>query len=416
MAAAAVIAAGSLAFASPAHAAPACTTTGSTVSCEFSYLGAPETWTVPAGVVEIDVDLYGAEGGNVAGILPGGRGGRATATLAVTPGQTVTVAVGGEGGSVLGCGQQTVPGAGGFNGGGTGGDDALGTGCEAPGGGGASDIRFGGTGLADRVLVAGGGGGSANGLGVSGGAGGGLVGEPGSAADSPYLGGAGGTQVGGGSGLLGDGGSGQGNPNSGGGGGGGGYYGGAGGTNVAQAGGGGGSGYGPTGTVFETGVRSGNGSAVISYALPATATTVSAFPNPVTVGTPVDLSALVTSPAAGVDLSGTVDFLVGGVSVGVANVITGSGSAVLAGVLLPEGTHTITAVYSGGAGAAGSTTVAPVTLVVNAVPVVPPVPPTPPNRELAPTGLSGGVVGYLAASGGLLAVGGLLLLRRSMLR
>jgi hypothetical protein len=51
-----------------------------------------------------------------------------------------------------------------------------------------------------------------------------------------------------------------------GGGGGGGLYGGGGGGN--GAGGGGGSGFGPPGTVFETGVHAGNGRVVLTYTQP----------------------------------------------------------------------------------------------------------------------------------------------------
>jgi hypothetical protein len=106
----------------------------------FNFTGAAQTWTVPAGLTEATFDLYGAQGGGIPGdplFLPG-LGGRATATIAVTPGASIQVNVGGQGG-IFG-------GGGGFNG----------------GGGGASDIRIGGTALTDRVLVAGGGGGSGN--------------------------------------------------------------------------------------------------------------------------------------------------------------------------------------------------------------------------------------------------------------
>ena len=35
--------------ATTALAAPSCTTSGTTVTCTFSYTGAPETWTEPEG-------------------------------------------------------------------------------------------------------------------------------------------------------------------------------------------------------------------------------------------------------------------------------------------------------------------------------------------------------------------------------
>ena len=65
------------------------------------------------------------------GSIPG-LGGEATATLTVTPGETLTVLVGGEG---VGGANGTGPGAGGFNGGGAGAGFNPGS-----GGGGSSDI------------------------------------------------------------------------------------------------------------------------------------------------------------------------------------------------------------------------------------------------------------------------------------
>jgi hypothetical protein len=225
----------------------------------FDYTGSAQTWTVPAGVTSATFDVYGAQG---AGFVPGAfggvfdpvPGGRATATIAVSPGASIQVNVGGRG----------LDDQGGFNGGGDG----------RFGGGGASDIRIGGTTLDDRALVAGGGGGaggiSCNGANARGGKGGGTSGESGNAGCETGEGGGGGTQTGGGSaggdgtpGGLGLGGSGG----SFGGGGGGGYYGGGGGQ---EGGGGGGSGYGPAGTTFETGVRSGDGLVTVTYTEPVT--------------------------------------------------------------------------------------------------------------------------------------------------
>src|SRR5438477_9636018 len=68
--------------ATPALAAPSCATSGTTVTCTFSYTGAAKTWTAPAGVTQATFDLYGAQGGG--GFNNGGLGGRVTATLAVT--------------------------------------------------------------------------------------------------------------------------------------------------------------------------------------------------------------------------------------------------------------------------------------------------------------------------------------------
>ncbi|QHJ07970.1 tail fiber domain-containing protein [Hymenobacter busanensis] len=136
---------------------------GTTGSVTFNYTGGTQTWTVPAGVTSLQVDMAGAQGryfvprcGNCA--APG-LGGRVQGTLAVQPGQVLTIEVGGA--VVNGSGWQN----GGYNGGGSG---------SYPGGG-ATDIRIGGTGLSNRVLVAGGGGGGFSTTGP-GGAGGGLTG------------------------------------------------------------------------------------------------------------------------------------------------------------------------------------------------------------------------------------------------
>uniref|UniRef100_UPI002FE111F5 glycine-rich protein n=1 Tax=Rhabdothermincola sp. TaxID=2820405 RepID=UPI002FE111F5 len=122
----------------------------------FTCTGAVQSWVVPAGVTEAVVDLYGAAGGDTT-TSSGGLGGRATATISVTPGETIQVNVGCRGGDS----QISAPGAGGFGGGGDGGTRYLTFGTSGAGGGGASDIRQGGTSLAHRVVVAGGGGGAA---------------------------------------------------------------------------------------------------------------------------------------------------------------------------------------------------------------------------------------------------------------
>lgn len=143
-----------------AQAAPVCTTNGNQGTCTFTYTGAAERWVVPPHATQATFDLYGAQGG---GRYAGGRGGRATASLLLTPGAVYQITVGGEGGELTG----------GFNGGGQGG--GVPGSNPASGGGGASDIRTGNFGLADRILVAGGGGGSghccASSDGVEGGAG-----------------------------------------------------------------------------------------------------------------------------------------------------------------------------------------------------------------------------------------------------
>ena len=270
-----------LVVASLAFAAPAAATTET-----FNYTGAAQTWTVPAGVTSATFDLYGAEGGGYSSTgFASGLGGRATATIGVTPGESIQVNVGGKGAI-----SSDASGGGGFNGGG-GVEAGSGLVTAGGGGGGASDIRIGGVALANRVLVAGGGGGSGSqqcggGVGVAGGSGGGLSGDAGGSggcSDPDKNGGGGGTQIAGGAagggaataGSLGLGGDGDRTPlclgcslyySSGGGGGG--YYGGGGGQK--GSGGGGGSGYGPASTVFQTGVRSGNGVVTVTYTAPLT--------------------------------------------------------------------------------------------------------------------------------------------------
>lgn len=243
----------------------------------FSYTGRKKTFKVPAGVSHLKITLYGANGGLgnyscCSGFASsGGAGGMVTATIPVTPGESLAIFVGGSGGR------------GGFNGGAAG---AAGKASAAPssrscgcgGGGGASDVRQGGNELADRVLVAGGGGGggtdgydgsTSGGTsdGGNGGYGGALIGGPGEAGSYKLAGGGGGggTQNAGGKGGAAPNGSscngsegtlgagGPGGPGRGcgaaGGGGGGGYYGGGGGgaggdstTGVRGSGGGGGGG------------------------------------------------------------------------------------------------------------------------------------------------------------------------------
>ena len=243
----------------------------------FNFTGAAQTWTVPAGVTEATFDLFGAQGGGIIGdaTRAPGLGGRATATIPVAPGASIQVNVGGQGAA----GSATGGGAGGFNGGGDGGfDDVIDDDAAGGGGGGASDIRIDGTTLDDRKLVAAGGGGAGGGTCAGGssigGGGGGETGQPGgdTGCQVAAAGGGGGTQSDGGTAALpampGDPGvGGHGAIEAlfeafGGGGGGGGWFGGGGGLG---GGGGGGSGHGPEGTVFETGVRSGNGLVTVTY-------------------------------------------------------------------------------------------------------------------------------------------------------
>jgi len=245
----------------------ALTTATAQVTTTFNYTGAVQTYTVPAGVTTITVDVYGAQGGfgyNVPSVTPG-LGGRVQAVVAVTPLQVLNIYVGGQGGP----GGTTIGGTAGYNGGGTGGGWSGGR--SGGGGGGASDIRQGGTALSNRVVIGAGGGGTGvnHSSGDAGGNGGGLTGSNG--LTGTYLG-AGATQSAGGApnGALGAGGNAPGGQT--GGGGGGGYYGGG---SSAWEGGGGGSSYtapAVTSVTHTAGARTGNGLITITAVVPLTAT------------------------------------------------------------------------------------------------------------------------------------------------
>jgi len=246
------------------------------LSSAFPCTGGPQTFAVPAGVTFVGVDVYGAQGGDglmvVAEPGEGGLGGRASVGLPVAPGQSLQVNVGCEGTTPAG----DPGGAGGFAGGGEGGEGNSGGGG---GGGGASDVRQGGTALANRVVVAAGGGGGGCGTLVSGGDGG-AGGHPnGGGGEGPGAG-SGGTQTEGGQGAIPgpqDGDLGTGGPGGdslaggggGGGAGGGGFYGGAGGNGAAAgvmpSGGSGGSSFGDPGATFQNGVQPGDGLVIIYW-------------------------------------------------------------------------------------------------------------------------------------------------------
>lgn len=137
----------------------------------YYYTGAVQTLVVPANVTAINIKAWGSQGGSNAQALAGGLGGYAEGDLAVTPGTILYINVGGRTG---------------FNGGGI----APEPGCSVSRGGhggGATDVRYGGTDLNNRVIVAGGGGGAggnrnqACGRGGGGGGGGGYYGGGGGA-------------------------------------------------------------------------------------------------------------------------------------------------------------------------------------------------------------------------------------------
>ena len=167
----------------------------------FSYTGAEQNFMVPKRITNVTVTASGASGG-LEGFTSkyqnsgsGGLGGRITATIPVTPGETLDIFVGGAGdyGGLYA----------GYNGGGEGGSAYSCSGICGWGGGGASDVRQGGDSLADRVVVAGGGAGAGTdyrtGGYLTGGYGGGKVGSAGEGSGGSGGGGAG-TQSSGGSG------------------------------------------------------------------------------------------------------------------------------------------------------------------------------------------------------------------------
>jgi len=122
-------------------------------SATFLFTGSLQTYIVPAGVHNIYVDAIGA-GGGAAGPAVGGVtdacGGRVQAILAVTPGEILSINIGGNG--LDGDGVTTA--LGGYNGGGNVAIDPV-SGNSGGGGGGMTNINTGTT----LLIVAGGGGG-----------------------------------------------------------------------------------------------------------------------------------------------------------------------------------------------------------------------------------------------------------------
>lgn len=354
----------------------------------FAFTGAPQIFTVPAGVTQVSVDAFGAQGGQAQDGPAGGLGGRAIATIAVTPGEVLQINVGGQPAA-------GNPAPGGFNGGGASGTaTGAGTLNGGGGGGGASDVRRGGTGLAERVVVAGGGGGgggsACEGIGSTGGAGGGTSG--GNASGCAGLQGHGGTQgAGGAPGMFGfpgsAGASGTGGPGGdavdfgegahSGGGGGGGLFGGGGGNgfqdDLEAGGGGGGSGFTPDGTGMTSGVRAGNGEVSITYQPPASSTVVTCTPDALQIGQDSTCAAAVTGSSP----TGSVNFTAegpGNLGAASCTLSAGSCSVTYTPSGLGDATHTVTGAYQGDANNATSSGSDDVTV------------PTPPITSPGPTG------------------------------
>ena len=299
---AALVTAGTVALGGPsaagrALAAESCITSGTTATCTYTYSGDEQTFAVPADVSALTVTAYGAAGGGSYGAGQPGQGGLASGVVAVTPGTTLYVEVGGAGGNG-GGGNGGGGNGGGFNGGGAGGSDPYGG-----GGGGASDVRTASNtaanSLSTRLIVAGGGGGAGSSGDHAGGNGGasdqsgsaggagadGTPGGGGGQASTLSGGGAGGasTTCDGSNGSLGTGGTGAGCSRGFGGGGGGRYYGGGGGGGGGgdfgpNTGGGGGGGGSYTGSATNASRMDGvaspdgspNGEVIITYTIGST--------------------------------------------------------------------------------------------------------------------------------------------------
>ena len=155
----------------------------------FSYTGSNQTWTIPNGVTQVFVKLWGAGGGGAytSGDGPGGGGGFVAGLLPIPNGATTLTVIIGQGG-FAGTNNSANPNASGpFGGGGL---SSPGNGYSGSGGG-RSALQF--TAGTDVVTAGGGGGGARGGESFAGGGGGGLVGAA-AGAGVPNNIGSGGTQ------------------------------------------------------------------------------------------------------------------------------------------------------------------------------------------------------------------------------
>lgn len=240
---AAGIAVGTLVASATIAASPSFATAADTAQT-FVATGSVQTWTVPAGVTQIYVDISGAQGGAAYG--GGGGGAELTGTISVTPGETLHIiaggvgqngarysaGAGGGGGSFIyttpdqdgilaaaggggGAGSNTFQSAANTGTSGTAGENGGGAGGSA-GNGGSAGTAGGGGGLLTNG--GGSGGGQSVAAGASGGPGGyyGAGGFGGGGGTNGYAGAGGGGYSGGGGGTY--------NGNNGGGGGGGSYF------------------------------------------------------------------------------------------------------------------------------------------------------------------------------------------------
>lgn len=348
----------------PAEAASSCVAGGPSTSTALGYTGSEQCYVVPAGVTSAQIVAVGGSstyfGGNA-------DGAKVTGTVAVTPGSTLYVEVGGA--PDVSSVSNALGFAGGFNGGGAGGDGSGGSGGDngGAGGGGASDVQtcsMEGSSCQltaasgdPRLIVAGGAGGV--GSQGQGGSAGGTNSGAGDGGAASVAGGTGGTGAGGGAhggtfaiagnagtpGQGGAGGIGAGISGYGGGGGGGGGYTGGGGGSAGQSdgggGGGGGSSDGPTGTTITTASAGEAPSVTIT---PAAAITLTSSQSPATIGHPVTFTATVFGDRP----VGTVTFVDGSTLVCFPQTLS-EGVVTCTTSALSLGSHSIRAIYSGDA-------------------------------------------------------------------
>lgn len=325
------------------------TTPASASTFSQTWANSNATWVVPEGVTTVRVELVGGRGGDgwywsALGAThtgqPGGIGTRLRGSINVTPGQTLSIRPGRNGGNAaskaIGYGAGTI----GYGAGGNGGL-GYGYGGSGAGGGNASAILIGSTPVA---IAAGGGGGG----------GGGALGDGGRAGDGDHSGGNGASGGGGGSGYLSgsNGVSGSGGEDEGGGGGGGGGGSAAGVSGRGGDGGGGGGGGGGRSlsssayTVAELSRDWGDGTPHITISYDYTIATTTSFvsaPSTVTVGQPAVYAVKVltgSDPAAG-----AVQLFADGTPLGDQVTLSPSGFATITVTDLPVGTHAVRAAF-----------------------------------------------------------------------
>jgi Bacterial Ig-like domain (group 3) len=297
---------------------------------QFLFSGGPVSFTVPDGVHAMSVTAIGGAGGapGAPGVGQAG-GGKVTNVLAVTPGDTYTIIVGGSGGEASFSPAGNFPAAG-FNGGGGG---AM---SGDWGGGGGTDVcgpNASSCSNTNALIVAGGGGG-AGGLTQAGGAGGQSGGDGGPQSSDPAVaqggfgatpaaagagghGGTGADPAAGGDGAAGVGGRAAGTQCNTGAGGGGRFGGGGGGSSSNGCGsGGGGSSVGPAGSTFTSGVfgtiPTEGGEVDITVGDPTTTASTPGSNGAIMLGATIRDTASVVGDGANGSPSGTVTYSVCG--------------------------------------------------------------------------------------------------------